>query len=82
MGVFFWWSEVLVIVNPIEITKNKMTKKNKILISIAGIILGWLLNAFAWTTKLGHPTSTICLLLGLGLFFSGLILLISTLSKK
>jgi dipeptide/tripeptide permease len=59
-----------------------MTKRNKILLSIGTIICGCLLNAFAWTTKLGHPISTICLLLGLGLFFSGLIFLIVTLSKR
>ena len=59
----------------------KMTKGNKVFLSIGAIILGGLLNAFAWTTKLGHPISTISLLLGLGLFFIGLILLIVTLSK-
>ena len=52
-----------------------MTKKVKIFLSISTIILGFLLNAFAWTTELGHPTSTICLLLGLGLFFTGIIFL-------
>jgi hypothetical protein len=46
-----------------------LTRKTKILSSLWTIILGWLSNAFAWTTKLGYPTSTICLLLGLGLFF-------------
>jgi len=56
--------------------------KGKIFLSVAAIILGWLLDGFAWTTKLGHPTSTICLLLGLGLFFGGLILLIVTTTKR
>lgn len=59
----------------------KLTKKNKLFQSLGAVILGWVLNAFAWTTKLGHPISTICLLLGLGLFFGGLILLILTLIK-
>jgi hypothetical protein len=59
-----------------------LTRKNKILFSIGAIILGWVLNAFAWITTIGHPTSTICLLLGLGLFFSGLIFLILTLAKR
>lgn len=60
----------------------EMTKKNKIFLSVGAIIFGWLLNAFAWTTKLGHPVSTIFLLLGLALFFGGLIFLILTLTKK
>ena len=59
-----------------------MTKKNKILLSIGAIILGWIFNAFAWTTNLGHPISTICLLLGLGLFICGIIFLILIIIKK
>jgi hypothetical protein len=58
-----------------------LTKKKKIIISVGVIVLGWLLNAFAWTTKLGHPISTISLLLGLGLLFIGLITLFITLIK-
>ena len=54
-----------------------MTKRNKIYLSVGTIIFGWLLNAFAWTTKLGHPTSTFSLLVGLGLFISGLILFLT-----
>jgi hypothetical protein len=61
--------------------KMNLTRNQKIIGSVGAIISGWLLNAFAWTTKLGHPTSTISLLLGLGLFFTGLIFLIVTLSK-
>jgi len=59
-----------------------MSKRNRIFISILAIIAGWLLDAFAWTTKLGHQISTISLLLGLGLFFGGLIFLIISLTKK
>ena len=46
------------------------------------IIIGWILDAFAFTTKIGHPISTIALLLGLGLFFGGLIYLIITIKNK
>jgi len=59
-----------------------MTKNKKIVISICLMVLGWFLNAFAWTTNYGHPTNTIFLLLGLGFFFIGLIFLIITLIKK
>lgn len=59
-----------------------MTKKNKIIFSIVAIVLGWSLNAFAWTTTIGHPISTICLLLGVGLFFSGIVFLILAMTKK
>jgi hypothetical protein len=57
-------------------------RRNKLFLSILIIILSWFLNAFAWTTKLGHPISTICLVFGLGLFFIGLILLIQALTTK
>lgn len=60
----------------------QMTKKYKIILSIGAIIIGWFLNAFAWTTTIGHPISTICLMLGIGLFFSGLVLLLFSLFKK
>ncbi len=60
----------------------EMTKRNKIFLSVGAIIFGCLLNAFAWTTKLGHPISTFALLIGIGLFFGGLILLILALTKK
>ena len=59
-----------------------MTKSIKIVISIMIIIIGWILDAFAFTTKIGHPISTIALLLGLGLFFGGLIYLIITIKNK
>ena len=61
---------------------NLLKRKSKIVLAIGVLILGWFLNVFAWTTTTGHPLSTICLLLGLGLFIGGLIFLILTLSKK
>ena len=64
------------------IKKTKTSRKLKIGISILMIISGWILNAFAWTTKIGHPLSTICLLLGLGLFFGGIIFMIIIIVKK
>ncbi|WP_167443842.1 hypothetical protein [Flavobacterium cutihirudinis] len=39
-------------------------------------IVGFVLNGIAWTVKLGPVFSTICLLLGLGLIFSSIILFI------
>jgi CHASE1-domain containing sensor protein len=61
---------------------KKMTKNKKIVIPICLMTLGWLFNALAWITQSGHPTSTIFLLLGLGLFFVGLFFLIIALIKK
>jgi hypothetical protein len=54
-----------------------MKKTQKIILSIVLIILGWLLTGWGFTTTIGHPISTICLLAGLGLFFVGLIYLIT-----
>jgi hypothetical protein len=51
-------------------------KKYKVLLAILSIILGWFLNVFAWTTKIGHSLSSICLILGICLFFIGTIFLI------
>lgn len=45
-------------------------------------ILGFTLVGFAWSTTIAHPLSTICLLLGLGLFFGGILLLLITLTSK
>jgi hypothetical protein len=58
------------------------TKKSNILISIFMTILGFALDGFAWSTTIVHPLSTICLLLGLGLFFGGILLLLLTLTSK
>ncbi len=59
-----------------------MKRGTKILLSILTIILGWILNAFAWTTKLGHPVSTICLVLGIGFFIAGIVFLIISINNK
>ena len=46
------------------------------------IILGFALDGFAWSTKIGHPISTISLLLGIGLIIGGIILLFMKPKKK
>ncbi|WP_447635999.1 hypothetical protein [Flavobacterium microcysteis] len=56
--------------------------KNKILLSIAAMIFGVLLSGFAFSTKLGHPTSTVCLLSGVTLAFGGAFFLFIMLVKK
>lgn len=58
-----------------------MNTRIKLLLSIAMIILGWVLNALAWVTK-GPIINSICLLLGVGLMIGGIILLIVTLTSK
>jgi len=59
-----------------------MTERNKIFLSIGAIILSWLLSGFAFTTKLGHPTSTICLFLALALLCGGVLFIFLTLTRK
>lgn len=49
---------------------------NKKLIGLILLVLGFVLDGFAWSTKLGHPLNTICLLLGLGLIIGGFALLL------
>jgi hypothetical protein len=56
-----------------------LKRKTKILLSLGTIILGWFMNAVAWTTKMRHPLSTISLILGLILMFTGAIFLIANL---
>ena len=53
-----------------------MTKRIKIVISVIMIILGWVLNACAWTFKIISPINTICLLFGLVFFIGGFLFLI------
>lgn len=48
--------------------------KKLLLHPILILIIGFILNAIAWTTSIGDPFNTICLLLGLGLFFLGITL--------
>jgi hypothetical protein len=59
-----------------------MSKKEHILISFGAAIGGCLLCGFALTTTLGHPTSTISIVLGLVFSVGGFISLILALKKK
>jgi hypothetical protein len=45
----------------------------KVLLVIIFVIIGILAGGFGFTTELGHPISTICLFLGLGLVLTGFI---------
>ncbi len=65
--------------NKIKAVKNK---QNKILLATSLIIIGYLLNAFAWITKEGRPISTICHLFGIGLIICGSAVLTFALLKK
>tara|TARA_R110001592_G_scaffold9723_2_gene51439 strand:+ start:2312 stop:2491 length:180 start_codon:yes stop_codon:yes gene_type:complete len=59
-----------------------MIRKKQITFSIGLIILGWILNAIAWTVAGPHPTNTIFLVAGVSGFIGGLIwLLIALISK-
>lgn len=54
-----------------------MTKKNKTIIGVSAILVGWLLDGLSFSTPLGHPmVNNIGLLLGIGLFIGGIIFLI------
>ena len=59
-----------------------MKRVTIIAVSILTIILAYLLIAFAWSTNVGHPESTICLILGIVLFSGGIVLLIIGLKIK
>ncbi len=50
-----------------------MTKKQRILISIGGMIGGCILCGYAYTTPLAYPVSTICIVLGIGISVGGFI---------
>jgi Na+/melibiose symporter-like transporter len=50
-----------------------MTRAKKIGLSILVMVIGWLLIGWGYTTPIGHPTSTIMGLVGLGLFIGGLV---------
>ncbi|GAA4081276.1 hypothetical protein GCM10022389_29220 [Flavobacterium cheonanense] len=54
----------------------------KVLISISLIIIGILLTGLGFTTKLGHPFSTICYSLGLVIIFLGFIYFIIVVSSN
>nr|WP_315257549.1 hypothetical protein [uncultured Flavobacterium sp.] len=59
-----------------------MKKHSKLLLCLLIMIIGWLMGGFGYTTKLGHPISTICFLSGPALSFIGLILFIITIKEK
>jgi len=60
-----------------------LTKRNKIIIGVSSIIVGWFLDGLAYSTPLGYPwINTIALLLGVGLFIGGIVFLIVAPSKK
>jgi len=56
--------------------------KRKKIISATSIIIGFFLDGFAFTTTLGNPISTICLLLGLALMLFGFVLFMISFSEK
>ena len=60
----------------------KSKKTNRIILSLALVVIGILLDGFAFTTKIGNPISTICLLLGLALVFGGFIFFIIGVTTK
>ncbi|HRG19029.1 MAG TPA: hypothetical protein PLP39_08050 [Flavobacterium lutivivi] len=45
----------------------------KVLSAISTVFIGIFMVGFGFTTEFGHPVSTICFLLGLGLVFIGFI---------
>lgn len=60
-----------------------MSRTLKIITSIITIILSWLLTGIGYTIKIGHPTNTILILLGIACFISGCLwLIISIKSTK
>jgi len=48
-----------------------MNKSLKIILSICLIALGLFLDAFGFTTSLGHPLNTICLISGIIIMIVG-----------
>ncbi|MGO4772893.1 hypothetical protein ACEN2I_14620 [Flavobacterium sp. W22_SRS_FK3] len=48
----------------------------KILLPLAMMIVGFILNGIVWSVNIGSPINTICLCFGLGLCFFGFILFI------
>jgi len=59
-----------------------MKNNIKLLLSLLTIIIGWLMGGFGFTTKLGHPISTICFFLGLALILTGIIFFIKIVKEK
>lgn len=58
-----------------------MKKQEGIILSVAMMILGFLLNGLAWTVLPGPNLSTFALIAGLGLTFVGFVFLIINLNK-
>lgn len=54
----------------------------KVMLAISLLIIGILLIGYGFTTELGHPISTTCLLLGLGLVFLGFVYFIKIASSN
>lgn len=59
-----------------------MKYKTTLTLSLITIIFGWILSGFGFTTKLGHPISTICFLTGLLMILFGVIFFIKTIREK
>lgn len=59
-----------------------MKYKTKLILFLIIIILGWILSGFGFTTKLGHPISTICFLLGFVILIIGIIFFIKSVKEK
>ncbi|MBA4275218.1 MAG: hypothetical protein C0430_00440 [Flavobacterium sp.] len=59
-----------------------MKNNTKLLLSLLIMIVGWLMSGFGFTTKLGHPISTICFLLGFTLTIIGIIFFIIIIKEK
>ncbi|UPZ16922.1 dolichyl-diphosphooligosaccharide--protein glycosyltransferase subunit 2 [Flavobacterium humidisoli] len=57
-------------------------KRSNVLFPVFIVIIGWFIGGFGFTTKLGHPISTICFYLGLGLIFLGFISFILRVKNK
>ena len=59
-----------------------MPKNTKIVLSISAMIGGFFLDGLAWSTELGHPYSTISLLLGLSLMIAGFVYFVLAVTTK
>lgn len=59
-----------------------MKTNSKLVLALLTVIFGWLMAGFGFTTKLGHPVSTICFYLGLALIPIGIILFIKFTNEK
>jgi hypothetical protein len=56
--------------------KRTLDNSIKILLGLLGIIIGWSLNALAWSGYLHAPFHSIALILGVGLFIASVLYLI------